>query len=205
MALSTFDELKSSIAGWLNWEDIDTRIPDFITLAESRFNRDLDHWQMETSDTITANAQYEDLPTGFLAPVRLSLGSTTYAPLRLVSVHVMQEMREANGDSSGRPEYYAVTGGQFEFYPTPDTDYAVNVIYRQAITALSDADPSNWILTSHPGAYLYGALMQSAPYLAEDERIQVWAALYANEVQAINLEGERAKFGGAKVKRIRSA
>ena len=39
MALSTYDELKASIADFLNRDDLTSVIPDFIKLAETGMNR----------------------------------------------------------------------------------------------------------------------------------------------------------------------
>ena len=41
MALTTYTELKTSIADWLNRTDLTAAIPDFITLAESKFRTEL--------------------------------------------------------------------------------------------------------------------------------------------------------------------
>jgi len=47
---------------------------------------------------------------------------------------------------------------------------------------LSASNANNWILTSYPDVYLYGALLEASPYLVEDERVNVWAQLYAAAV-----------------------
>ena len=39
MAISTFAELKTAAANWLDRSDLTDRIPEFIALAEARFNR----------------------------------------------------------------------------------------------------------------------------------------------------------------------
>ena len=43
MALSTYDELKASIADFLNRDDLTSVIPDFIKLAETGMNREVRH------------------------------------------------------------------------------------------------------------------------------------------------------------------
>ena len=40
MAISTYAELKTSIANWLDRSDLTDVIPDFIALAETRHKRD---------------------------------------------------------------------------------------------------------------------------------------------------------------------
>jgi hypothetical protein len=64
---------------------------------------------------------------------------------------------------------------------------------------------SNWLLEIAPDAYLYGSLVQSAPYLKDDGRVQVWGGLYAGAVAAVNRDNERARFGGSGLRmRIRT-
>ena len=44
MALTNYSELKSSIADFLNRDDLTSVIPTFISLAEAQFARDLRHY-----------------------------------------------------------------------------------------------------------------------------------------------------------------
>jgi hypothetical protein len=61
------------------------------------------------------------------------------------------------------------------------------------------------MLEYNSDAYLYGSLLHAAPYLGEDQRAQVWASLYKNAIDAINLEDDKAKASGAAHRmRIRS-
>lgn len=202
MALTTYSELKSAIADWLNRDDLSGAAGDFITLAEARFNREIRHWRMEKRDTLTISSQYTALPSDFVAPIRLSIASQ-HTPLRLVSVHEMQRMRDVNDDAAADPYYWSVTGGGIEVFPTPGSSYTGNLVYYETIPALSDSNTTNWLLTYFPDAYLYGALTQSAPYLVEDARTQTWAAFYSAAIKSINDDSNRAKYGGALRKRLR--
>jgi hypothetical protein len=71
------------------------------------------------------------------------------------------------------------------------------MVYYGKPTALSDSNATNWLLTYYPDAYLYGSLMHSAPYLADDGRIQIWAALLQSAIDGINQDSEEAKFNSA--------
>ena len=54
MALSSYSELKSAIANWLNRSDLTDEIADdFIKLTEADFNAKLRIRAMEQIDTIT--------------------------------------------------------------------------------------------------------------------------------------------------------
>ena len=64
MAVSTYTELKASIANWLNRSDLSDEIADdFIKLTEADFNAKLRIRQMEQIDTVTINAETVSVPT----------------------------------------------------------------------------------------------------------------------------------------------
>jgi len=68
MAISTYTELKASIANWLNRSDLTSEIADdFIKLVEADLNAKLRIRQMEQIDSITINDEDETVPTGFIA------------------------------------------------------------------------------------------------------------------------------------------
>lgn len=197
MALTTYDELKDSIADFLNRDDLTSVIPDFITLAEADMNRGLRHWRQEKRSTAELDTQYSAIPADFMEAIRFYITSNDTSPLELISQSEMVDRRYRSGDTSGKPAYYAVTAGEIEVYPTPDGTYDAELYYYSRITALSASNTSNWVLEYFPDAYLYGALVHSAPYLKDDARTQVWASLYANAISAINAESEKSKFGGS--------
>ena len=66
MALTNFSELKSSIADFLNRDDLTSVIPTFISLAEAQFARDLRHYKMENRATGTIDSQYMTKPSDWL-------------------------------------------------------------------------------------------------------------------------------------------
>lgn len=197
MALTTYDELKDSIADFLNRDDLTSVIPDFITLAEADMNRGLRHWRQEKRSTAEIDTQYSAIPADFMEAIRFYITSNDTSPLELISQSEMVDRRYRSGDTSGKPAFYAVTAGEIEVYPTPDGTYDAELYYYSRITALSASNTSNWVLEYFPDAYLYGALVHSAPYLKDDARTQVWASLYANALNAINMESEKSKFGGS--------
>ncbi len=197
MALTTYDELKDSIGDFLNRDDLTSVIPDFITLAEADMNRGLRHWRQEKRSTAELDTQYSAIPADFMEAIRFYITSNDTSPLELISQSEMVDRRYRSGDTSGKPAYYAVTAGEIEVYPTPDGTYDAELYYYSRIPALSASNTSNWVLEYFPDAYLYGALVHSAPYLKDDARTQVWASLYQNALNAINMESEKSKFGGS--------
>lgn len=196
MAITTYAELKTAIANWLNRDDLTSVIPDFISLAEADMDRKVRHWRMEERATANIDARYTQLPDGFMEAVRFHL-DVDERPIELVTPLSLQTYRRGGADTSGRPKYYSVIAGQLEVWPTPDSAYTGELYYYARTTPLSDSATSNWILQYFPDAYLYGALMHSAPYLVDDQRTTVWASLYQAAIDGINSNNEKAKFGGS--------
>ena len=197
MAITTYTELKTAIADFLNRDDLSSAVPTFISLAEADMQRRVRHWRMEKRSTAELDTQYSAIPADFVEVIRFYVTSSDTRPLELISQAELLDRKAKRSNASGAPAYYALTAGELEIYPVPDGTYDVELYYVSRIPALSDSNASNWMLEQYQDAYLYGSLVHSAPYLKDDARIQVWAALYQSAIDAINAESERSKFGGS--------
>tara|TARA_Y100000310_G_scaffold338385_1_gene427885 strand:- start:1612 stop:2241 length:630 start_codon:yes stop_codon:yes gene_type:complete len=199
MALTTYTELKASIADFLNRDDLTTVIPDFITLAEAQINRDVRHWKMEarSSGVQDASDEYMQIPSDWIETIRLHLTGSGTSVVNLISRDAMADKRQGDEDVSGTPMYYTHADGQFQLYPTPSADTDFELLYYQKLDVLSGSNADNWLLLDSPDVYLYGALLHSAPYLAEDERVAIWAQMYSAAVTRLNEASESARYSGS--------
>ena len=197
MAITTYAELQAAIASWLNRDDLASTIPNFIDMVEADMSRTIRHWRMEKRSIADLTTQYSALPSDFYEPIRLSLTSGTSYSLELVGQADLLRLRQRTDNVTGRPQYYAMTDGSIEVFPTPADTYTLEMVYYSKIIPLTDTNTSNWVLTYYPDAYLYGSLIHSAPFLGDDNRLSVWAALYDNAINAINADSDKAKFGGS--------
>mgnify|MGYP003625368272 FL=1 len=197
MAISTYTELKASIANFLNRDDLTATIPDFISLAESSINNEIRHWRMETRAETTLDGQFTGIPTDWLSTIRFHLTGNGTSSLEFMSLATIQNSRAARNDSAGTPTNYSLNSGQFELMPTPDGEQSAILMYYAKIPTLSDSNETNWLLTNYPDIYLYGALLHSAPYLKEDERASTWAALYSAAVVRVNNASSRSTASGS--------
>lgn len=195
MAITTYAELQTAIANWLDHTDLTDRIPEFIALAEEGIQSDVIHWRGEKRADLTVDSRFEDVPTDFLEPRRIQI-SATKTPLRPISVDDMQGLRGNAENVAGTPTTYAIVGAEIEFYPTPDEAYTADFYYKASVPALADDNASNWVLANAPSIYLYGALIQAAPFLIEDQRLATWGQLYSQAIGRFNLAGKRGKHGG---------
>jgi hypothetical protein len=205
MALTTYTELKASIADWLNRTHLTTTIPDFISLAEAQIERALRTRQMIVRANASFDSEYGAVPADFLETKSLKLTSTNpLTPLAFLSIDDMDAAR-SHYTASGRPRFFSVVGGQFRISPTPDATYTAELIYFAKLAKLSSTVASNWLLTSSPDIYLYGSLLQAAPYLQDDARIQTWATLYERALNDLRTADDRgATSGGALLTRAKT-
>jgi hypothetical protein len=195
MALSNYTELKASIASWLNREDLTSQIPDFIALAEARLNRDLRVPQMMNRDTATVTGGYITLPGDCLEIITIRVqGSTQYEAMTFISNETYFDY--LNDNITGETRYYTIIGNKIQLLPEPSADAPITLelIYHEKIPALSDSNPTNWLLSKSPDLYLVASMLAAEVYLMNDERVAQWSAFATGTVNAMNLEGERAKY-----------
>ena len=196
MTITTYATLKTAVADFLNRDDLTSVVPTFIALAEADMQRKVRHWRMETRSTAQLDTQFSAIPADWAETIRFYLTSGETARLELLSHAELLDRKQRAGAVNGQPYYYAMTGSQFEIYPVPDGVYTGELLYFAKIPALSDAATTNWLLTDSPDAYLYGALVHAAPYLKDDARIQVWAALYQSAIDNLNAASDSARYSG---------
>lgn len=198
MAITNYTNLQSTIADYLNRSDLTSIIPVFVQLAEAQMNRDIRHYEMEARSTGVQDAgdEYMQVPSTWLENIRAHVQGTGTTPLDLISRAAMADKRAGAEDMAGRPEYYCMADGQFQLYPTPDSEYTIELLFYEKIPDLA-SNSTNWVIEEAPDVYLYGSLIHSAPYLQEDERAMVWAQMYAAAVQRLNESSEKARMSGS--------
>ena len=188
LTLTNYTELKAAIASWLHRTDLTDQIPAFIALTEAKLQRVLKVGDQEATATLSISSGTVALPTGFTKARRLRY---------LASGGVYQDVpfvdlvpSNYDGVTTAAPVVATVQGANIIFRPIPDQTYTGLLDYYAKFTPLSAAAPTNWILTSHPDAYLYGSLLQSAPYVGSDTRITIWSDAFGAALEEL----ERADF-----------
>lgn len=204
MALDTFAGLKTTIADYLNRDDLTSIIPSFITLAEAKFNRKLRTRQMVKRANGQIETAFFSYPADWLQAKEFQLNTSPIVRLEFVTEAYGDKLKAERYVSTGQPAYYTITGTQLEFIPTPDSTYSAELTYYAKIPALSDENTSNWLLSYAPDLYLYGALLEAAPYLKDDERLGVWGQMYNGSITDIEVADQRASVSSTPLVRARS-
>ena len=193
MALDTYSNLKTSIANYLNRSDLTSYLGDFITLTEARLYRELRVREMvntDTSITTVAGTQNYSLPTGYIEATSVIYQSNPYCTLRFISNSDFYNKYNVS-QTSGKPTYFTILGTEILLGVAPDSAKTLQINYYKKISALSDSNTTNTILTNYPELYLYGSLVESAPFIMQDERINTWATLYKEALKNANETSSR--------------
>lgn len=196
MPYTNYSDLQASVAAYLARTDLTERIPDFIRFAENRLRRDLRIRQMMTVATAatTGGDSTVSLPADFLELRDLHIQGNPVTTLSYLGPSVF--FRNAQTYNSGLPTEYTVMGQEFRFAPIPDGTYTLEMLYYAAPPYLSNTNPSNVFLANAPDLLLYGALAEAEPYLMNDERVQLWAAMYQRSLDSLNNADDRAEHAG---------
>jgi hypothetical protein len=165
MSITTYSELQDSVAGWMHRTDLTFYIPDFITLAEAKFNRKLRVRQQETDFTGTPTSYEIAIPSDFLSFRKLWRTSDkeelVQKPLDLVRWY------QEGGESTA----YAIGDAI-----VTDGTSALTGVYHAKIPVLSVSNTTNWLLTAYPDLYLFASLAESAFYTKDTEKAAMWTA-----------------------------
>lgn len=106
-------------------------------------------------------------------------------------ITTLSTLKTAVTDTLNRGDLSVASGGNVEIWiqlaeqrfqrdPRVREPGSNNVV----LPSLMTTDP-NWLLTAHPDIYLYGTLVESAPYLRDEERLPVWEQRYQDAVATL--------------------
>lgn len=177
MALDSFSGIKSALTDWLARSDLVSYYDNFITLGEAKLCRELRIRAIETPLSLVLSSGIGAVPSDFLElkHVRLDVAGGWNLDMREAD---WIYRRYTNRTSSSRPSFIAVDGTDFIFGPFPDMDYTVKGTYYKKPAVLSDSNPTNEWTDNTSDALLMATLAESAPFIRDDGRIQVWDAKY---------------------------
>jgi len=172
--ITTYTELKTAVGEWLHRSDLESKIPDFITLAEASLSDKLllRNMEVETDLTCTVGNNYVALPTGFISPVALWLKISGDRGDQLTMV-LPEELDYDTSNSI--PQIWAIDGDNIRFDCPAAEAYVMPFRYIKTF-ALSASNETNQLLSKRPDIYLFSSLFEAATYANDDENAQKWGA-----------------------------
>lgn len=184
MSVTNFATLKST-ALVLAGREFDTGLSNsmnaLVQMAEGRIRRDRRLRRVASQSPVAVTGATVQMPADLRAVRSFRLDGEP--PLSQVSLEELQDHRARDG-AAGKPRMCALEGRTLHVYPTPDQTYAARLSYEQGITALSDTNPTTWLLVSHPDVYLYYLLWEVGVYLKDQDMIDRYQARAVEAVES---------------------
>ena len=197
MAIGTYAELQTAVANWLDRDDLPARIPEFITLAEARFNRLLRLRSMESKYTANTVAGQRNLalPTSYIQMRNFQVNTNPLTTLSYVTPEIYDRLW--GGSTSGTPKFYTILANEVSFGPIPATVMQVEMLFYKKFDNLSVTTTTNSLLTDAPDVYLYGAMMEAEPFIMNDERVALWATSLSKAIQEMQEQDNKDRHSGS--------
>jgi hypothetical protein len=197
MGLANYTELQAAVAQWLNRTDVSGDIPDFIKLAEADIETDLRGKVVTIDEAISIDSDSVTLPGDIKMPKSLY---DEYGPILLTTPDEVARLRKLNPSGAIRASHAAILTDGTDFLllaaPVPASTVVATLVYEPSLPALSDED-STWLLTRHPGVYLYGALRHGAVFLRDPEQAALWEKLYLDQMSKLKGLRDDLEFGAS--------
>ena len=198
MALSTYADLQTAVAGWLHRTDLTSIIPDLILIAEKRIWRDVRCRQMETALNVSIASGVAAVPNDYLDIKFAYVDSSPATKLTRCSASNIYEQYPTR-TGSGIPKLIAREGSNFIFGPYPGSGYTLKGIYYAQLTSIQST--ANALFTKYPDLYLFASLAEAASYIKDQEAIQHWNEKFQAVKEMIRLyeNNEYGSGGGLQV------
>jgi hypothetical protein len=196
--IDTYEKLVEAVSDWLGRDDLEDRIPTFIHLVEADLTRMtlLRAQEKVTTGSFTAEQDFINLPDDLVTPRLLRID--TSPRVRLVDIVSLDKFVGIAESFSQSTFSMAATmvGDRLYLAPTPGVDDDYTLFYMARLMPLSSNNSTNRILKDAPDALLYGALMHSAPFVGNDERLPLWGTLYGGFKEDYRKLEWKARTGG---------
>ena len=197
MAIGTYAELQTAVANWLDRDDLTDRIPEFIALAEARFNRVLRLRSMEAKYTANTVASQRNLalPASYIQMRNFQVNSSPLTTLSYVTPEIYDRLW--GGSTGGTPKFYTILANEVSFGPIPGSVMEVEMLFYKKFENLSGSVATNWLITNAPDIYLYGSMLEAEPFIMNDERVQLWAAALERGVSDLQEQDNKDRHSGS--------
>ncbi len=201
-AIDTYPKLLAAIEEVLARNDLRVDIQGWVWLAEIQIQRVLRINPTEKKSTglsFTDGQSYVAPPADFLVGRYIEIQTN---PLRYVTPAAFDKITAVRQNvTDGIPRLFTVHGGNIELGPVPGAGLTFDFYYIGGLPHLSNSNTTGWLLDKGADALLYSALLNSSPFLGEDDRFPLWQTLANGAISAIDLLAWNEKIGGGPLQR----
>lgn len=201
MQFSTYQDFAVQVQRLIDGDDVLSDLsPDtidaFIALGEIRVYRDLRASTMEEPLSIVVTSNAATLPSDCIA-----LSTVWFDGEKPLNMAAEQELRDKlRWTNGGIPRQVAMAGEEVIFYP-PATD-ATTLLGRYYARPVDLKTALNPTFVRYPEVFLYASLIESAPFLGEEPRMQMWGAIYQRFLDTANTQEIHRVYNGSRLRQV---
>jgi hypothetical protein len=138
----------------------------------------------------------QSLPSGFLEMRRLYVPGQPNRKLEQISPEQFWGSVPTNFSAGGLAAFYTIEGDNIRIGPAESI--TLQMLYYKKPDPISTASASGLtLLDLSPHTYVYGALLEAAPFLHGDERIQTWYTMFRSSVNGLNKSSRHDRWSGS--------
>jgi len=163
------------------------QLPRLINLAERRIARELklQGFIRFVQTTLVPGTSVYEKPDRWRDTVSMTVNGE---PIFTRSYEYLRSYWP-NPAVTGTPEFYSdYDYNHWLIAPTPTVAATLEISYYELPRPLDVDNQTNWLSVYAPNVLLYAALLETTPFLKNDERIGTWQAMYDRAAQALNGE-----------------
>lgn len=181
-------ELRTAVIEMTGRLDTIDQIDRLTKLAEARFERELRLSDQISSTSLTVSSGLSSLPADFLEVIGLT---------NATGVELVAQSPQYAGQT-GATAFYSIEGDQI-VTKAADGDYILKY-YAAIPTLTSGLTSTNWLLSSHPGVYLYGLGCEVAKYVSDADRAAAYSTALAGELDQARERDRQRRYSRARVR-----
>jgi hypothetical protein len=196
MALANYSDLSTAVARWTDRDDITGDQDTFIALFETTFNLNNRMQQMLAEADLTYSAGSYALPADFIAIRDIHITGLPNQSLSPFPPGATDLIYPQDGPYS---QFFSISGN--EIIITPNSQQLLTIRYYQKLPTLSAGNPTNWLMTLAPNAYLFGTLIEAYMVNQEEDRAGLWRARYNEVMTLLSGTDSDTRWSGARMRR----
>jgi len=189
-----YDTFKEYLRTFL-WKENDAtllaQLDSLILMGYSELRRELRHMEREKVATLTCDANPEDLPSDFSRIIGVYDNNG--------NVMMQRSYKEIGVNTTGAQGYYYYISGDNKFYFTGSASVSdpktFNIHYVATLPAFATTSDTSWVVDDNLDLMTYATLKHTAPFLREDERVQMWMAMYQEALDSVLREASDKNMG----------
>lgn len=189
-----YSSLLTAVSSYMNRSDLDAEIPDFIQRAEEEMNARLAQdpvRPMAKSYGLSTTEQRLDLPADFIDVIELTAddGETQWPLVRLEPARQFEYYEKAIAPGltydSTKIRHYRILGETIVLSAAPSASLDLTLDCFAKLTPVTDTNATNWLMSNHGDAYLFGTLAHAALRIRDYDFYRENKDLFANLLEVV--------------------